>query len=211
MANKEKSKSSDATDTNTGGMSEPNPKAQKKQSQAWLHFVKMDSGLKAVCKHCSTQITCRTQGGATTTAMLNHLKRCKLYLNLGVSEEDVDENEAKHVKQSTLFHCKEAAKDKEVVPSYLTFNKEDSRRALVRMIIKDELPFRFVEREGFQEFMRVVQPRFIIPSRRTVTKECLALFEEEREQLRKWFKKFSGSCWRWIVPIHKAHRTKIPT
>ncbi|KAL0724593.1 hypothetical protein Bca4012_039192 [Brassica carinata] len=190
MTHKEKSSK---TGENPEGANGPNPKGEKKQSMVWLHFVKMDSGLKAVCKHCSTQITCRTEGGSTTSAMLNHLKRCKLYLNLGVSEEDVDENEAKRVKQSTLFHCKGAAKDKEVVPSYLTFNKEDSRRALVRMIIKDELPFRFVEREGFQEFMRVVQPRFIIPSRRTVTRECLALFEEEREQLRKWFKKFSGS------------------
>ena len=31
------------------------------------------------------------------------------------------------------------------------------------MIIVDELPFRFVEREGFRELMRTVEPRFRIP------------------------------------------------
>ncbi|CAA7062153.1 unnamed protein product [Microthlaspi erraticum] len=39
----------------------------------------------------------------------------------------------------------------------------------------------------------VLQPRFQMPSRRTVTRGCLAMFEGEREQLRTWFKKFSGS------------------
>lgn len=38
-----------------------------------------------------------------------------------------------------------------------------------------------MEREGFQEFVKVLQPRFDIPSRRTATRDCMALFEEERE------------------------------
>uniref|UniRef100_A0A3Q7IHG4 Uncharacterized protein n=1 Tax=Solanum lycopersicum TaxID=4081 RepID=A0A3Q7IHG4_SOLLC len=35
------------------------------------------------------------------------------------------------------------------------------------MIIVDELPFSFVEKEGFKNFMRVTMPQFHIPSRRT--------------------------------------------
>ena len=31
------------------------------------------------------------------------------------------------------------------------------------MIIIDELPFRYVDRQGFKEFMEVVEPRIPIP------------------------------------------------
>ena len=35
--------------------------------------------------------------------------------------------------------------------------------ALVKMIIKDELPFIFVEAEGFLEFMETCCPKFEVP------------------------------------------------
>ena len=43
------------------------------------------------------------------------------------------------------------------------YSEEKIRLALARMIIIDELPFKFVERQGFQEFMEIVEPRFPIP------------------------------------------------
>ena len=47
------------------------------------------------------------------------------------------------------------------------------------MIIVDELPFKFVEGEGFRDLFAVAYPRFHIPSRRTVTKDCYKLFMRE--------------------------------
>ena len=38
------------------------------------------------------------------------------------------------------------------------------RMALVRMIIVDELPFRFIEYGRFIDFMAEVEPRFEVPS-----------------------------------------------
>ena len=55
------------------------------------------------------------------------------------------------------------------------------------MIIVDELPFRFVEREGFRELMRTVEPRFRIPSRTTVMRDCLQLYMMEKEKLKYMF------------------------
>jgi len=52
------------------------------------------------------------------------------------------------------------------------FNASKIRAALSRMIIVDELPFRFVEGEGFKDFMKTVEPRFSIPSRFTMMKDC---------------------------------------
>ena len=43
------------------------------------------------------------------------------------------------------------------------YSEEKIRLALAGMIIIDELPFKFVERQGFQEFMEIVEPRFPIP------------------------------------------------
>ena len=45
--------------------------------------------------------------------------------------------------------------------------------ALSRMIIVDELPFRFVEHDGFIYFMGVVEPKFLVP---TVTRDCIKLW-----------------------------------
>ncbi|KAM3305828.1 zinc finger BED domain-containing protein RICESLEEPER 2-like [Capsicum chacoense] len=64
------------------------------------------------------------------------------------------------------------------------FEQEQCRRALCRMVIVDELPFRFVEKEGFRNFMKVVQPHFKIPSHYTVTHDCFKLFDEEKQKLK---------------------------
>jgi hypothetical protein len=55
------------------------------------------------------------------------------------------------------------------------------------MIIVDELPFRFVEGEGFQDFMKTVEPRLSIPSRFTIMRDCFKLFMYEKEKLRGMF------------------------
>ena len=56
------------------------------------------------------------------------------------------------------------------------------------MVIIDELPFRFVEKEGFKQFMKVAQPCFHIPSRTTVTRDYFNLFYEEKRKLMVVFK-----------------------
>jgi hypothetical protein len=56
------------------------------------------------------------------------------------------------------------------------FNASKIRAAVFKMIMVDELPFRFVEGEGFQDFMKTVEPRFSIPSRCTVMRDCVRLF-----------------------------------
>ena len=65
------------------------------------------------------------------------------------------------------------------------FSVERLRMVLARMIIVDELPFRFVEHGGFIDFMAEVEPRFEVPSRVTVARDCLRLYIREKESLRK--------------------------
>ena len=64
------------------------------------------------------------------------------------------------------------------------FSIKKVRLALARMIIVDELPFRFVEHEGFIYYMNVVEPRFPIPSCVIVAKDCMKLYLDERKKLK---------------------------
>ena len=65
------------------------------------------------------------------------------------------------------------------------FIVERLRMTLAKMIIVDELPFRFVEHDKFIEFMAKVETRFEVPSHVIVAKDCLKLYIREKDSLRK--------------------------
>ena len=59
------------------------------------------------------------------------------------------------------------------------------------MIIIDELPFRCVEGYGFKKYVTTLQPKLRvkdIPSRQTVARDVIGIYNSEREKLRKSFK-----------------------
>ncbi|KAL1179479.1 hypothetical protein V6Z11_A03G162800 [Gossypium hirsutum] len=53
------------------------------------------------------------------------------------------------------------------------------------MIVIDELPFKFVESEGFTKFMFVACPRFHIPSRTTMTRDAYQLYLDEKVKIKQ--------------------------
>lgn len=69
------------------------------------------------------------------------------------------------------------------------FDQKDSRLALCEMIILDELPFRFVEKERFKKFVARVCPEFRIPSRQAIREDCARLFLAKRDILKSFFTK----------------------
>ena len=56
------------------------------------------------------------------------------------------------------------------------------------MIIRDELPFRVVEWEGFKDYSRLLEPIFVIPSRITVWRDCMKLLMENKKLLKNHLK-----------------------
>ena len=56
------------------------------------------------------------------------------------------------------------------------------------MLIVDKLPFKFMQREGFKKFLAAACPRFKLPSRWTLTRDCYDVFINERQSLKKFFK-----------------------
>jgi len=64
------------------------------------------------------------------------------------------------------------------------FDQNVCRQATVKMIIMDELPFSFVENDGFKHFCEMAVPWFTIPSRRTITRDAVGLYRAEKTALK---------------------------
>ena len=68
------------------------------------------------------------------------------------------------------------------------YDYDEYIKALVKIVIIDELPFNFMKGKGFRLFSRTLQPRFDILSRFTVMRDCLKLYVEEKERLKRALK-----------------------
>ncbi|XP_055826363.1 zinc finger BED domain-containing protein RICESLEEPER 1-like [Solanum dulcamara] len=152
-------------------------KRRRKRSAAWDHFIEVETseGTKAKCSHCYKLDYFKSRDGTLT--LLGHLSTCpKLPTPL------VDK------KQSTIgFKSILGGSQCDVAVVSWKFDQEECRKALCRMVIVDKLPFSFVKKEDFKEFMKMVQPHFWIPSHSTVTRDCFNLFNEEKQKLRRYF------------------------
>ncbi|KAI3469071.1 hypothetical protein Pfo_025734, partial [Paulownia fortunei] len=113
-----------------------------------------------------------------TSAMNNHMKSCKNHPDNSYVEDN----------QTITSFCQNIIGGIRKRSSNWKFDQEAVRKALVRMIIVDELQFKFVENEGFKEFMSIACPQFFIPSRITITRDYLKMYFNERNKLRVYFK-----------------------
>ncbi|CAL5207228.1 unnamed protein product [Lathyrus oleraceus] len=146
-------------------------KPSRKPSKVWGNFKRVND--KAICKYCGKQYAGNSVSHDTTN-MHKHLKVCPKNPNRVVDK-----------KQKTIAIEKESEGDPNSVCLKLgNFNQERTRLELAKMIIIDELPFKYVENEGFNMFMKEAKPRFKIPSRVIVARDCLRLYFDEKEKLK---------------------------
>lgn len=136
-------------------------KKVESRSKVWDHFKKILKDGKLIkwrCLYCAWLFACEPKKHGTSS-LRNHM--------LGYLKNP----HSKDARQSMLTVnavSSSASGGSEGVMGELgtsVFNQEAIRRALCEMIIIDELPFRFVEGQGFRRFILVACPRFQIPSR----------------------------------------------
>ncbi|KAL4310715.1 hypothetical protein GQ457_01G026340 [Hibiscus cannabinus] len=155
--NKRKGKKIAEASTTKGGK-------KKKVSSAWDHFKTIEGDKEyAECIYCARKISCASANG--TNAMKRHTaQRKKAPFNLEKSQTILDfESKTKCNADGTIETVS--------VPKLWRFDQEKIREALAKMVIVDELPFSFVEREGFRMFCKVAIPDFNPPSRATITRD----------------------------------------
>ncbi|KAL5823683.1 hypothetical protein ACOSQ4_021583 [Xanthoceras sorbifolium] len=150
----------------------------RKTSEAWKHFRPYEEHgterLRSRCNYCPQTYVCDTGGnGSTKLASEDPKQMCLVQL--------------KQIQVSS-FAIKDESGNRSSI-GLSCFNKEETRKALAKMLIVDELPFRFVEKPGFQEFCRVGMPLFDIPSRRTIVRDIMQLYLDEKTSLIKLFRK----------------------
>ncbi|KAK8538458.1 hypothetical protein V6N13_141667 [Hibiscus sabdariffa] len=169
---------------------------RKKKSVVWDHFKEIEGdAYHAECVYCSQMISCASSNG--TNAMKRHTSRCKKApFNVDSKQTILDfESKTKCNADGTIETVS--------VPKLWHFDQDEIRKALARMVIVDELPFSFVEREGFRHFCKIAVPSFVPPSRATITRDCYALFIEKRKKLKNYFSNLSSRA-RAKLGIHKS-------
>ena len=139
-------------------MSKTGTGSGRKKSLAWNHFeiVKVDEGVTmAVCNYCKKSYLADSKS-CSTSNLLAHVTICPKNPN----KEDKG--------QKTLAFEPRNDRDEGFKLVSTTFSVEASRKALAKMIIIDELPFRCVEGYGFKKYVTTLQPKLRlkdIPSR----------------------------------------------
>ncbi|WOL00412.1 hypothetical protein Cni_G09125 [Canna indica] len=157
----------------------------KRKSCVWDHFDKIEckdnSDQRATCKYCEKSLACSTSSG--TSCLSNHLNRCKKYpTNVEKSQRTLTFKPLASGNFGGTTHTLASWK----------FDQEECIRYLAKMIITDEIPFRFVEHEGFRQFCRSMQPLFVMPSRFTVARDSYELYKQEKLNFMKYLKKLSS-------------------
>ena len=66
-------------------------------------------------------------------------------------------------------------------------NPHEARESVAKMIVIDELPFKFIENMRFILMMSVCCPTLNIPSRITIARNIYHLYVDERVKLKEYF------------------------
>ncbi|XP_031108617.1 zinc finger BED domain-containing protein RICESLEEPER 2-like [Ipomoea triloba] len=161
-------------------------KEVESRSRVWDHYVRIkDSNnitIQAKCVYCAKVYKCESKRHGTSS-LIAHMLSC------------LKNPHSKDTRQTLLtFQAVNTPESSETTVGEIgcwVFNQDLIRRALVKMIIIDELPFRFVEGLGFRMFIAVACPRFIVPSRWTISRDILVVYEEERLKLKAFLRETS--------------------
>lgn len=125
---------------------------------------------KVICKLCKRELPYHSG----TTNLRSHMQFHHPAEYKELTEEGP--SAAKQPKLTAFFSPPAAlsATRKEAITSQLT-----------KFICKDMRPISIVEGEGFKDFLREIEPRYSIPSRTTVTKNIVKLYDTTRENVRQ--------------------------
>jgi hypothetical protein len=154
-------------------------KSVSKPSAAWEHFTRDETSSQdepmAHCNYCGTGYKCHPKLNGTSS-MLYHVGNCAQYKSLKARQ---DKSQTKFT-----FEAKSGEGNALMIAKY---DEKKIRNALTEMIIEDELPFLFVDGNGFKKFMRIVEPRFHLPSRYTTMKDCMKMYLRGKNELKHMF------------------------
>ncbi|CAJ2678609.1 unnamed protein product [Trifolium pratense] len=121
----------------------PRPRPRKNRSEAWDHFtIEPGEEKKAKCYYCDTFIRCDNG----TSAMIGHWRRC----------QDIPPEGANKRHKSGSSSTANMEGSSSIISK---FDQVELRKALVKMFIALELPFRKVDHEALHHFINLGIPQ----------------------------------------------------
>ena len=131
-------------------------KKHSKTFEIWDHFIVDErsdpNDPRTVCNYFGKDYACSTKTCGTSSMWVHLKKQCNKY---PFRVEDK--------KQKLLsFSIKTETESESNNLLAIGYNKKACRKALAKMVVLDEMPFRTVEGEGFRQFCQVLQPNFLL-------------------------------------------------
>ena len=124
------------------------------RSDVWDHFTKFTNSegqIKGRCSYYSREFHSDPKKNGTR-ALRNHMGTCKKHPHA------LETHQMQLNLQPTSTGAGRQGESTGLVN--WRFDQVLARKALARMVIVDEMPFKFVEREGFRHFINVICPKF---------------------------------------------------
>ncbi|XP_058983790.1 E3 SUMO-protein ligase ZBED1-like [Musca domestica] len=147
-----------------GGETNKSKRARHGFSEVWNHFQKTTDKRNAKCQLCGKIY--KTSGN--TSNLLDHLKRSHpSYNQLPKPTKTID-----NFFNNSVSYDTESARKKEL------------DKALMSLIATDVQPFSVVEDTGFRDFVRCLDPRYVLPSRNTLKNVLMVnMYNETKSKL----------------------------
>lgn len=154
-----------------------------RRASCWKYFKEIEVAsskergvmvTKAKCRFCHTTYA-YTLGGPTSQ-LNRHIGKCTPLLN----------KLAKLKAQGTLNFAPDKVGSLVVNPN--EYNHDHTRLLIAKMIIAHEYPFRMVEHTWFNVLMNWLNPHYQYIGRKGIRKECMKVYESEKEILKKALK-----------------------
>jgi hypothetical protein len=151
-------------------------------SNVWLHFTRNKERKIAKCNKCKKKY--KTSGN--TSNLRDHLKIFHAELESTVLNEDDIHDASTSSVTITSFFKKQTAYD---LNSHRNLELD---KALVFMVCKDYQPFSTVEDVGFKNVIKLLDPRYDLPSKKTLANVLLKRqYEENKIKLLSIFEEVS--------------------
>lgn len=192
-----------ANPTNDGGSpngdSQTNNKRRRKKSIVWDHFTteRIDADCtKALCMKCKKSFAYIS---GTKLAGTSHLKR---HISLGICPESRNNEKKGQVSPCSPLALVDATQEVKDIPrkrqkstyasSSVSLYQDRCRNDIAKMIIMHDYPLNIVENPAFLNSVKALQPHFTAVPLDIIERECMGLYQRERQTLLNFIGSISG-------------------
>lgn len=184
---------------------------RRKVSNVWSFFIRNNEKSTAKCNTCKREY--KTSGN--TSNLMDHINRFHPELKSTTSKSGDEDSPTgsitSHVRSSSGHQTIKTLFQKQTSYDNNSYRKKELDKALIFMISKDYQPFSIVEDVGFKHFVKLLDPKYDLPSRKLLSNDFLKYhYQEVRDKLFTLLEKVSDvslTCDLWSSRANESYLT----